>query len=467
MSMACRSGVIPGIALAALALCSTPAEGQIWPMFHGDSTHAGRASSGAPFDSMLAWTCATGDTILFSSPVVAANGTIYVGNAGKHLVAIAPNGRALWTFDAGGNLRYSTPAIAADGTIYVGGSDAKLYAVNPDSTLRWTFSAGGAIKSAPCIGGDGTVYFGADDGKLYALRSDSALRWSYQTGDSIRCSPALGPDGSVFFGSMDGYFYALWPGGGLRWRVLTGGPIKYCSPVVDPSGLIYFGSYDGLLYAVTVNQQFLWAYDTGHVVRSSPAIGPDGRIFVGGGNKLLALLPDGSLDWEYDTGGTIMSSPVYFVDDDVICVGSDDGALHCVHDDGSGDWTYTTGAPIRTSPAPSGTGNIVVADLLGRVWAFGNPGTGGVDETTWSLPAPQVSPNPCAGRAGFRQPAAPEDGMRLSISDAAGRSVTTLAGAAGFWSWDTRDARGLPVPAGVYFYRLAGNARAGRLVVVR
>ena len=36
-------------------------------------------------------------------------------------------------------LVYSSPAIGADGTIYVGSGGGKLYAINPDGTLKWAF----------------------------------------------------------------------------------------------------------------------------------------------------------------------------------------------------------------------------------------------------------------------------------------------------------------------------------------
>ncbi|MCK4303829.1 MAG: PQQ-like beta-propeller repeat protein [Candidatus Eisenbacteria sp.] len=460
-------------ALVASSLLLAVAGGALsddWRMFHGDPRHSGFSDFDAPHDSLLAWSYTSGDSILYSSPVVTESGKIYVGNVDKQLLALSPAGDLHWTFTAEGNFRHSTPAIAEDGTVYIGGSDGRLYAVNPDSTLKWTYTAAAPIKTSPNIAADGTIYFGSDDGKLYAIYPDSTERWTYQTGDTIRSSPAIGPDGTIFFGSMDSFLYAIWPDGSERWRAATGDRIKYCSPAVTEDGVIYFGSYDGFLYAVTAEQQFLWAYPTDHVVRSSPAVGPDGMIYVGANHKLLALTPEGTLEWDYETGGLIMSSPVYFGDDDVIGIGSDDGVFYCIHADGSLDWTFTVGHPIRSIPAPMRYGNIYVADVSGAVWSLGRLWWNEVPRREWiSLDVPcQAIPNPAVGRVTFKTLGEDPIASRLLILDAAGRRVAAL-GSHGCKAvlWNCRDQHNRPVAAGTYFYLLTGQSEMGRITLLR
>jgi outer membrane protein assembly factor BamB len=48
-----------------------------------------------------------------------------------------------------------------------------------------------------------------------------------------------------------------------------------------------------------------WTYQTGGPVRSSPAIGPDGTIYVGssGSAKLHAINPNGTEKWSFQAGG--------------------------------------------------------------------------------------------------------------------------------------------------------------------
>jgi FOG: WD40-like repeat len=63
----------------------------------------------------------------------------------------------------------ASPVIAAEGTVYIGSRDGYLYAINPDGTLKWKFKTGGMIHSTPAIDNKGTVYIGSDDGYLYAI----------------------------------------------------------------------------------------------------------------------------------------------------------------------------------------------------------------------------------------------------------------------------------------------------------
>jgi len=52
-----------------------------------------------------------------------------------------------------------------------------------------------------------------------------------------------------------------------------------------------------------------WTYTTWDYVRSSPAIGSDGTIYVGSGDKLYAINPDGTLKWTSTTGDGVESRP--------------------------------------------------------------------------------------------------------------------------------------------------------------
>jgi murein DD-endopeptidase MepM/ murein hydrolase activator NlpD len=102
----------------------------------------------------------------------------------------------------------------------------------------------------------------------------------------------------------------------------------------------------------------------------------------------------------------------------------------------------------------------------------GNPS--GVDTPPALAPELTCRPNPAVGGTAlsFTMPA--PGAADLAIYGPDGRLVRTILGerlpagpASG--SWDLRDARGLRVPAGTYFYRLEalGRSRAGSVIVVR
>lgn len=474
-----RSGSAPAAGLAlmlALGLDVAPAQPATWSMFRADPQHTGYLDADAPADSLVAWVYSQPEVITYSSPAVAADGTIYIGTEGEGLLALWPGGTLRWRFEAMGDFRHSSPAVAADGTIYIGGSDGRLYAVRPNGTLAWTFDAGAPIKTSPNVGPDGTVYFGADDGRLYAVRPDCSLAWTYLTGDTIRSSPAVGPDGAVYFGSEDFYFYALNPDGTRRWRAATGDRIKLCSPAVSDSGTVYIGSYDGFLYAFSeTNGALRWAYYTGHPIRSSPAIGPRGTVYVGAGSRLYALGGNGRRLWQFDAGSDIVSSPAYLGDDQVLCFGTEGGRLFVVDSSGHEDWGFTAGSPILSSPAPTRFGLICVADQGGRIWAFGR-----LDKV--EVPRPpagpaalslQPVPNPATGVVTFLSEvgAAVSRGgpaVELRVCDLRGRLVAVLRRTAGgAFVWDGRDLGGRPVAPGVYLYGGTLGIRPGRVAILR
>ncbi len=71
------------------------------------------------------------------------------------------------------------------------------------------------------------------------------------------------------------------------WGFETGGLVT-SSPAIGPDGTVYVGSRDCKLYAINgMTGVKLWEFKTGWSVQSSPAIGPDGTVYVGSDDKKL------------------------------------------------------------------------------------------------------------------------------------------------------------------------------------
>ena len=80
----------------------------------------------------------------------------------------------------------------------------------------------------------------------------------------------------------------------------------------------------------------LWEFETGDWVWSSPAIGPDGTVYVGSGNELYALSgKTGDKLWEFETGGSVSSSPA-IGSDGTVYIGSWDKKLYAIKTDSKG-----------------------------------------------------------------------------------------------------------------------------------
>jgi outer membrane protein assembly factor BamB len=165
------------------------------------------------------------------------------------------------------------------------------------------------------------------------------LAWLYPAlkGLVINQQQTVDDDGTIYFatwGWVDeeaedyahGLLYALNPDGTLKW-VYDPGPADcplektWCygtietSPAVGPDGTIYIGRGDGVLRAVNPNGTLKWTFETipntkgrGQII-GSPAVSEDGVIYFGtianllgagyGNNVFYAINPDGTLKWTY------------------------------------------------------------------------------------------------------------------------------------------------------------------------
>ena len=100
-------------------------------------------------------------------------------------------------------------------------------------------------------------------------------------------------------------------------------------------------------YAGPSNPEFAWSYATGYYVFSSPALGSDGRAYVGSAdNRLYAIAPGGALSWSYETGSWVDSSPA-LGSDGRVHVGSYDNRLYAIASNGALSWSYETGRWVQ------------------------------------------------------------------------------------------------------------------------
>ena len=282
--------------------------------------------------------------IIWSSPAIAEDGTIYIGSWDNHLHAVNPNGTRKWRFEADDTS--SSPAIAEDGTIYFGvmgpGNKGRIYAVNPNGTEKWTHVLAEEIESDVIVdrtGGlyDGYIYVGTDGGAVLQISPNSATgvpEWTFAVGPDIEVAPALSADGSIVYGlGENGTVYAINASDGLSaWgsNPDTSGSYHDVDPAVDTSG----GVYDGTIYIMNSDQDglegaylssvktdgsgFNWervpvkdpAAGSPEHSKSSPTVGPDGTIYVGtDDNHVYAINPsDGSVKWRMNLGGNVRSS---------------------------------------------------------------------------------------------------------------------------------------------------------------
>jgi len=398
----------------------------------------------------------TTENIVSSSAAIGSDGTIYVGSFDYKLYAIFPNGTKKWDFATGDEVS-SSPAIGSDGTIYVGAHDNRLYAIFPNGTKKWDFVTGNWVSSSPAIGSDGTIYFGSDDFKLYAIGKSvstapqnlKAIGNNAQV-DLTWTAPSYGGSSAItnytiYRGTISGYetflikignlhtykdksvtngqkyYYEVtannalgespksneanatplkngWPNsswpmfrhdlnhtgrsqydtsmnnGQKKWDFTTESFIR-SSPAIGSDGIIYVGSYDGKLYALFPNGTKNWDYATGSYIDSSPTIGSDGAIYVGSNDgKLYSIFPNGTKKWDFATGKNVYSSPVIGADG-TIYIGSEDNKLYTLYPNGTKKWDFITANAVSSTPAIGSDGTIYIGSNDFKLYALYPNGT--------------------------------------------------------------------------------------------
>lgn len=370
-----------------------------WPKFRHDAAQSGVGTAPAVDSGRPLWRFATGKGI-FSSPVVGADETVYIGSASRNFYALR-DGVEVWRFETG-EIIDSSALLDDAGGVYFGSGDGHLYALDAATgMLRWAFEADPPetanalirwFEGNVAIGPDGTLYAGNDNFHLYALdRETGAARWRTVLPDQTWSLPALAfpPEGSdaaprLVFGNVNvlggrGNVFAVDTASGeIIWQFGRDGSVAASPTVVGDHALV--GAFDGYVRSLGVEGGELgWEFGARDHLYASPAVLPD----AGGGATLVQPAADGTvyaLDtqtgavrWAFDWGAPLRSSPA--IDPDGrIYLGTGDGHLLVLNADGTMDWALRliTDARDDLNASPAlGRAGVYLAGESGEV--FGVP----------------------------------------------------------------------------------------------
>ncbi|MFN8131528.1 MAG: PQQ-binding-like beta-propeller repeat protein [Solirubrobacteraceae bacterium] len=360
-----------------------------WPKFRRTAGQTGRSPVLPGRTGGHRWDFPTSLGI-FSSPVIGADGTVYIGSADTRFYAIRPDGRLRWSARTG-EIIDSAALLDDRGRVYVGSGDGHLYAFDARTGRRiWRFAADAPAKTGAFINWfegnvaiepDGTLLAPNDNFRTYALdRSTRAVRWAFATPDqtwslpavdvarrravlgsnfffggakdtfaldsatgtpqwqahadgAVVASPLLRSDGTAVVGAFDGFARAYDVGGRERWAFPTRDHI-YASAAEQPDGTIVQASADGSVYGIDpATGRARWQFDTLNPIRSSPAVDGRGNVYVGSGDgRLIVLNRNGTLRWALRLArpprGTLNSSPA--LGRDAVVIADSNGDVHSV-----------------------------------------------------------------------------------------------------------------------------------------
>ena len=188
-----------------------------------------------------------------------------------------------------------------------------------------------------------------------------------------------------------------------KWVFAVSGSGSEMSPAIANDGTVYFGvdSLAGGFYAISPNGTQKWALPI-KMAGSSPGIGADGTIFVGGQNidgdsSLYAINSDGTQKWVFPTNGNFDSSPTVAADGTIYVVSSGSpGYLYAINPDSTQQWAFATGSN-GTSPAIGADGTIYLGEA-GYNGSLRAISPAGLQE--WAVPIAGLSSSPSVGDDG-------------------------------------------------------------------
>jgi len=304
--------------------------------------------------------------VIFSSPALMDDFVVITADSMLHVLD-KDSGTVAWEYQlmhkSGPYRNQCSPVVAEDGTIYVGAQDDTLYAFslqasdlyhdsedttdtyNPESAVKWKFPGIGELNSSPAIDSDGTLYVGSYDNNLYAIHPNGTKKWEFPTGDWVVSAPAIDVDGTIYFGSIDSTLYALYPDGTEKWQHFTDSWLT-SSPAIGNDGIIYFGSEsDFPVYQIIEDSSLFESADS--VVAINDSTFEYYALDSIRTQVLKGVNPDGSLNFMYRTDGELRSSPMVGYDSTVY-IGCYDFNLYAFR---------STSTGLADSPWPCARGN--------------------------------------------------------------------------------------------------------------
>jgi outer membrane protein assembly factor BamB len=344
-------------------------------MIHEDPRHTHRARGHAPSRDTLSWKFETDGPIESQVAASADQQMLYVSTLGGSLWGVTRQGERSFSVPLGGRA-YGSPLIAGDGTIYVGSDAGLFFAISPTGHIQWKLETRGEADTGAVFLPNGNVVFAAGSA-VFALRPSGDVVWRFGAKGKVFTSPAVTDEGVVVFGSQDGHAYALTPQGTLAWASYLGGDVDG-APAIGDDGGVFVGTDQGDVVRLGARGEIVWRADVGGFVRGALSVARNGDVLAGVYGPLprqVRVTPDGALRGAFGVQGTGalefgVHGGALEDDDGTLVFGAQDDRVRAVGAGGEVRWDFLTGGDVDAPPTLLADGTLLVGSDDGFLYAL-------------------------------------------------------------------------------------------------
>ncbi|MFB3170053.1 Ig-like domain-containing protein [Neobacillus sp. 179-C4.2 HS] len=358
-------------------------------------------------DGTRKWKYSAPDRGFFSSPVVDAEGNIFVNYGQGQIYVLGSDGSKKYEYSLGHQAIYTMPVIGDDGTIYVtsdglyaiGDYDSAVTGISFPSTdyhmllgekkkfgiqveyedgAKKTLESGFWLSTSELSNykiinsvelqalGEGTVTITAHYGgkeataKLTSTAEKSAFNQNYVTGGfsaGLYDRSAVQPTAHNW--SRQSRFKGL-DKPVIKWKFKVDGSING-DAVIGSDNTVYFTSTNGNLYAMNTDGSCKWVQGLSTTISSAPVIGQNGTIYVSSQDGFVyAFSPDGDELWHYALTGNyqpaVLASPAIGEDGTIYIAAS--YRFYAISPTGQLKWSMMMPYVSESAPAIAKDGTI-------------------------------------------------------------------------------------------------------------
>jgi outer membrane protein assembly factor BamB len=274
------------------------------------------------------------------------------------------NGTEKWRFPTKGDAKvtyYAAPTLTSDGQLIVGDYNKVLHSLDPSTGLetqgkQWPFTQATDRYVGSALAAGQKIYAPNVDKYIYSLDFSGNLGWKFMTQAALWAPPAT--DGKyLYLAAMDHNVYKLDPVTGRQiWASGELGGAMIGTPAIGPDGTLYVGTFNNELVALNSQDgKVIHRYKAAGWIWASPLLVGDTLYFGDLSGTMYALGLDWNLKWKVQPDST--SSHRAIVDKallvkDTLYFSSETGTLYALDiTNGTTRWGSTIGGKLYAGPA--------------------------------------------------------------------------------------------------------------------